>query len=213
MKANIDWKARGRAYIEEVLSLEAGADKVRLGELFAVVRQSGLEEGAVAGFLKGCKEALAASGMAEESARVRLSEIRRFLRVASVALDDLEWAYKKGQGYHSIMALCSDLAELHGVKGKGGRKKKAAEKAPERIIIKEEYSLDEVESLMQTLTADQVYFAALTLAARAREFAETAAFGEKLVKLVDEFTLPDEVETDEEAVKAELRSLLSQAAA
>jgi hypothetical protein len=216
-QANIDWKARGEHYIKEVLSAEAKTDKFRLGELFAVVRQSGLEKEAITSFVKGCKEALLASGMTEESVKVRLAEIRRFFRVASVALDDLERAYKEGQGYHAIMALCSDLAELHDLKGKGGRKKaEKAEKAPERVVIKEEYNLDEVEAVMQSLTADQIYFAALVLAARAREFAETAKFGEKLVHLVDEFTLPEEagdVEGDEEAVKAELRSLLSQAAA
>jgi hypothetical protein len=219
-QANIDWAARGKHYIEESLAAESKADKVRLTELFSVIRQSGLEKEAVSAFIKGCKEALLASGMTEEAAKVRLSEIRRFFRVAAVALDDLEKAYREGQGYHAIMALCSDLAELHDVKGKGGRKKAEktgkAEKVPERVVIKEEYSLDEIETVMQSLTADQVYVAALFLAARAREFAETSVFGEKLVRLVDEFTLPEEageVADDEEAVKAELRSLLSQAAA
>jgi len=218
--ANVDWRARGKHYIEETLAAEARADKTRLVELFSVVRQSGLEKEAIADFLKGCKDALSSSGMAEESAKVRLAEIRRFFRVATVALEDLEKAFKDGQGYHSIMALCSDLAEIHDLKGKGGRKKKEkaekAEKAPERVVIKEEYSLDEIEAVIQTLTADQVYFAALCLAARAREFAETSAFGERLVHLVDEFTLPEEageIEGDDEAVKAEIRNLLAQRAA
>jgi len=214
--ANVDWHARGANYIKETLTAESRADKTRLGELFNVVHQSGMAKESIADFLKGCKDALLESGMTEESAKVRLAEIRRFFRVATVALEDLEKAFKDGQGYHSIMSLCSDLAEIHDLKGKGGRKKKEAEKAPERVVIKEEYSLDEVEAVIQTLTADQVYFAALCLAARAREFAETSAFGERLVHLVDEFTLPEEageVEGDDEAVKAEIRNLLAQRAA
>lgn len=221
------WANDGKEYAIKVTDAESKADKYRLGHLFDVADKSGLEVTAVSSFLEGCKTGF--EGIyTENTAKSRLTELRRFFKVFAIKADSLTEAKASGMGYHAVMNLCNDLAQENGLSGKGGapnKEKKAAKEqaikekgdsAPQKHSAQAEYDYEELAHMVESLTETQCMYVASRLAAQCAKYDGTKDFGADLHTVL---VAHDELEPSGDTLEAwdnedigEVRSLLQQVA-